>query len=203
MHRRTIFVVAAMLALPGAQSATAQVAAGLRPSVGVLAGVNVATISGSDVANASNRTGFIGGLYATFHIANGFGIEPEALYSMQGAKDSQDNLTVKLDYVQVPVLLRYDFQTKAPAHPFVMVGPSFGVKVGCKANSGSLTASCATTLLSPKSFDIGGTAGAGVAFAAGKSTLSIGARYTMGVRKTFNDSDAKNRVWSVLAGLSF
>lgn len=199
MNRRTIFVAASVLAIAGAQNASAQAPLVPHPTVGILAGVNLAKVSGNDVTDASNRTGFIGGLYVTFHIASGFGIEPEALYSMQGAKQNDPEFTLKLDYVQVPVLLRYDVQTHAPVHPFVMVGPSFGFKVACKVSSGSSSASCADAEITPKSFDMGGMAGAGVAF--GK--LSVSARYTMGFSKIADNSDAKNRVISVLAGLAF
>lgn len=197
MNRRTIFVAAAVLAIAGVQSASAQAPLVPHPTVGILAGVNLAKVSGSDVSGISNRTGFLGGLYVTFHIANGFGIEPEALYSMQGASGS--DFTLKLDYVQVPVLLRYDFPTHAPVHPFLMVGPSFGIKASCKVTNGSSSGSCADAEISPKSFDMGGTAGAGVAL--GK--LSVGARYTMGFSKIEDSADFKNRVFSVLAGLSF
>lgn len=199
MNRRSIFVAATVLALAGAQSASAQAPLVPHPTVGILAGVNFAKFSGSDIGDVSNRTGFIGGLYVTFHIASGFGIEPEALYSQQGAKDNTDDFTVKLDYVQVPVLLRYDFPTHAPAHPYLMVGPSFGFKAACKVTSGSDSANCSDAELSPKSFDMGGTAGAGVAF--GK--LSVSARYTMGFSKIEDSIDAKNKVISVLAGFAF
>jgi hypothetical protein len=199
MNRRTIFVAAAALAIAGAQNASAQVPLVPHPTVGILAGVNLAKLSGNDVTDASNRTGFMGGLFVTFHVANGFGIEPEALFSMQGAKNSNPDFTVKLDYVQVPVLLRYDVQTHAPAHPYLMVGPSFGFKVQCKIDSGSASSDCKDFDVTPKSFDMGGTAGAGVAF--GK--LSVSARYTMGFSKIADNFDAKNRVISVLAGLAF
>jgi len=199
MNRRTIFVAAAALSIAGAQNASAQVPLVPHPTVGILAGVNLAKVSGNDVSGASNRTGFLGGLFVTFHVASGFGIEPEALYSMQGANDNADDVKLKLDYVQVPVLLRYDFPTHAPAHPYLMVGPSFGFKIQCKLDSGSASGDCKDFDVTPKSFDMGGTAGAGVAF--GK--LSVSARYTMGFSKIADNFDAKNRVISVLAGLAF
>ena len=199
MNRRTIFVAATVLAMAGVQSASAQAPLVPHPTVGILAGVNFAKVSGNDISDVSNRTGFIGGLYVTFHIASGFGIEPEALYSQQGAKDKANDLTVKLDYVQVPVLLRYDFPTHAPARPYLIAGPSFGFKASCKVTNGSDSADCSDADLGPKSFDMAGTAGVGVAF----SKLSVSARYTMGFSKVSDNLDAKNRVFSVLAGFAF
>jgi len=197
MHRRTIFAAAAVFAIAGAQGAAAQAPLVPHPTIGILAGVNLAKLSGNDITDASNRTGFVGGLYVTFHIAGGFGIEPEALYTMQGAK-FDDDFTVKLDYISVPVLLRYDFKTPG-VHPYVFAGPTFSFKAKCQESQGSDSADCSDADITPKSFDMGATGGAGVAF--GK--LSVSARYTAGFSKIADNVDAKNRTISVMAGLAF
>lgn len=199
MHRRTIFVAVAVLAIAGAQRASAQAPLVPHPTVGILAGVNLAKLSGSDVTDASNRTGFVGGLYLTLHIAGGFGIEPEALYTMQGSKFKDSDLQVKLNYISVPVLLRYDVKTPG-VHPYLFAGPTFSFKASCKEANDTDSVDCSQDeALKPKSFDIGATGGAGVAF--GK--LSVSARYTAGFSKVSDNIDAKNRTISVLAGLAF
>jgi hypothetical protein len=199
MHRRTIFVAAAVLAIAGAQRASAQAPLVPHPTVGILAGVNLAKLSGGDIADASNRTGFVGGLFVTLHFAGGFAIEPEALYTMQGSKFKDTDFTVKLDYISVPVLLRYDFKTPG-VHPYIFAGPTFSFKAKCQVTQDGDSADCSDdTEITPKSFDIGATGGAGVAF--GK--LSVSARYTAGFSKVADDFDAKNRTISVLAGLAF
>lgn len=198
MHRRTTFVAAAVLAIAGAQSASAQAPLVPHPTVGILAGVNLAKLSGDDITDASNRTGFVGGLYLTLHLAGGFGIEPEALYTMQGSKFKDSDLQVKLNYISVPVLLRYDFKTPG-VHPYLIAGPTFSFKASCKESDNSDSVDCNDADFKPKSFDIGATGGAGIAF--GK--LSVSARYTAGFSKISEDIDAKNRTISVLAGLAF
>lgn len=201
MLRRFVLLPAALL-LACASHVRAQEKTAPRPTFGVLAGVNVANLSGSSVEGASNRTGFIGGVFATFHFGEGIGLEPEMLYSMQGAKTGSGNAALKLNYVQLPVLLRYDVSARAAAHPFFVAGPSFGIEVSCSAAGEGVSVSCDQAGLHTTSFDLGGTLGAGVAFRAAKRSVSLGARYTVGTNDVFQNSvHAKSRFWSILAGI--
>ena len=72
---------------------------------GLKGGVNIANYSGN-VNPTDPRVGFhIGGL-AHIHTSNPrLGIQPEIVYSTQGAKFSSG--THKIDYVNVPVLIQY------------------------------------------------------------------------------------------------
>jgi hypothetical protein len=200
MQIRSMVLSAALLATVGAVSAQAQ-ALNPKPTLGVIAGLNLAKVGGSDVSDVSNRTGLAAGLYATFHMHKGFGIEPEALFSMQGAKSGTQ--TVKLNYIQVPVLARYDFPSKSPAMPFLVAGPAFGFKAGCKVSDGSESASCSDAGMDTKSFDLGAAVGAGVGFRAGKNTVSVQARYTHGFSDIVDGASVKNRDIGILAGISF
>ena len=206
MPRRFIFAASLALLTGGASQLDAQAARVTpRPSFGVLAGLNIATLSGSDVEGASSRLGFIGGGYADFHFAgSGFGIEPELLYSMQGAKTSGEEASLELSYLQIPVLFRYDFPTTSKARPFVVAGPSIGIKIGCNVSGQGVSVDCDTVNLQTTGFDLGGTLGAGVGFKLGKQTASLGARYTIGTNDIFeNNFKAKSRFWSILAGFGF
>lgn len=185
-----------------------------KPSFGVLAGVDLATLGGSDVSGAGSRTGLTAGVFATFHVAKGFGIEPELLFSQKGAHETFDggDVTLKLDYVEIPVLARFDVSTGGMVRPFFLAGPTASFQVSCNAEesdgSSSMSASCddinnESGGFSKKSFDVGATAGAGVTFPAGAMKLSVGVRYTHGLIDAFENADAKNRVWSFVAGLTF
>ena len=171
---------------------------------GILAGANFAKLSDSE--GADSRTGFVGGLSADFHLANHFGIEIDGLYSQQGAKENLDgdDFVFHLDYVQVPVLLSYHFPTHTPVRPFIVLGPQVGFRVKCEFTQGSDSATCEDFAgENAKSVDVSGTVGAGLGFKVGKEELSVQARYNMGFTKVFEDSDSKNRVFSVMAGVSF
>ncbi len=87
---------------------------------GAKGGLNFATLVGDDVDDVSTRTSFHLGLVAEIPLANKLLFGPEVLYSSQGAKidDAGDEGTFKLDYIQVPLMLKY------------LVGPGFSLEAG-------------------------------------------------------------------------
>ena len=196
-------IASALLLTAGVSTASAQ-AVGPHAQWGVLAGANFAKLSDAD--GVDTRTGVVVGLSADFNLASHFGVEIDGLYSQQGAKENGDgdDLTLHLDYVAVPVLLRYNFPTHTTVRPFIVLGPQVGFRVKCEASAGGESASCEDFAgENAKSVDFSGTAGAGLGFKVGKEELSLQARYNMGFTKVFEDSDSKNRVFSVIAGFSF
>jgi hypothetical protein len=206
MNRRSIMIASALLISAGVSTATAQVDLAPHTSFGVLVGANFAKLSGSDANGARTRTGIMGGISADVQIAPQLGLEIDGLYSQQGAKENLDgqDVTLHLDYIQVPVLLRYRFPTHTAVRPFIVLGPSVGFRVKCKLTASSDSATCNDVFgENAKSVDVSGTVGAGLGFKLGKEELSISGRYNMGFTKVFQDSNSKNRVFSVLAGLSF
>jgi hypothetical protein len=115
----------------GAFALTAQAQA---KQVGLVAGVNFATLNGSDISDgAGTRTGFIGGLFVAVPLGDGnWAIEPEVLYSMQGA--SYDNVDFtgdyKADYIKIPVLVKWSANPGGKG-VYIFAGPSVGFNVSC------------------------------------------------------------------------
>ena len=206
MHKRFVMVSAAALAFAAAShTATAQIATP-KPTIGVLGGLNLSTLAGNDISDASNRTGFQAGLFLTLHMNQAWSIEPEALYTQQGA--SAGGETAKMNYLQVPVLLRWDMMAKNPVHPFFIAGPAAAFQVGCDLSASGQSASCddlsqAGEAPQKKTFDVLGVAGAGLGFNVGATQMSVGARYSYGFSDAFQASDIKNRYFSILLGLTF
>jgi hypothetical protein len=119
-----------------------------------------------------------------------------------------------LDYIQVPILLRFDLPSaSAPIHPFIIAGPSASYQVKCgfagSSQGTSVSVSCDNASsqlgidLQKKSFDYGAVGGVGVSFGMGGKALSISGRYTYGFNDTFEGTSIKNRYFSILAGLTF
>jgi len=103
---------------------------------GATAGFNAANLvvddKDADVFN-TNRYGFIGGLVADISINKKFSIMPELLYIEKGAgisgKDENGNtldITMNLDYIQIPVNLAYKFHVGRSSNIFLFAGPYFG-----------------------------------------------------------------------------
>ena len=218
MHHRHVAIAAAALLLgapAGGAFAQGIPLAPSRPTFGVMAGVNLAKVGGSDVFGADNRTGLLGGVFLTLHLTRSFGIQPEILYSQKGFSDNSDpnfDATVKMDYIDVPVLLRYDIPVVGPIRPFFVAGPAFGVQAKCAFEASGEGASASVDCdnlddseiqFEKKTFDLSGVFGAGLDFRVGGSTLMVGARYEHGFSDVVENAAVKNRTWSIVAGLGF
>jgi hypothetical protein len=101
-------------------------------SGGLKLGLNLAnqTIKSSDMgftASPSFRPSIHAGGYLTVMLTEKFGIQPEVLYSGQGYK--QNGGTLAMDYITVPVVVRYNFTPIFSAH----LGPQMGFLMSAKA----------------------------------------------------------------------
>jgi hypothetical protein len=110
------------------------VAYGQGISGGVKAGLNLAnqTFSGNGFTTSpSFLPSLHAGGYVTVMFTEHFGLQPEVLYSGQGAKSGDEKY--KLGYVNIPVLVRYNVNSLLSFH----AGPQFGVLASAKHTYGS------------------------------------------------------------------
>jgi hypothetical protein len=172
---------------------------------GVKVGLNMAKLTGDDVQNAKYRTGFAAGGYLNFGLGM-FAVQPEVLFSMQGSKfDVEENLEMKLNYIEVPVLLKVGVGLAGPVKPHVLVGPSLGILLSAKAKWQDDGESVENDIKDElKSTDFRIVFGAGIDTMVG---LSVDARWSMGMT-TLDDAgdnreDFKNSVISLTVGYGF
>src|SRR6476660_6239978 len=72
---------------------------------GLKGGVNIASLNVENGVDFNSRASlYIGGL-AHIHVSPHFAVQPELYYSGQGGKDGGE--TVRLGYLNIPVLLQY------------------------------------------------------------------------------------------------
>lgn len=98
-------------------------------SGGVKAGLNLANQtfkSSGYTVSPSMLPSFYAGAYVTFMFSEHLGLQPEVLLSGQGAKSGDDKL--KLTYINVPILIRYNVNSVLSFH----VGPQIGVLASAK-----------------------------------------------------------------------
>ena len=74
--------------------------------IGLKFGMNIASVNGGDANTLDSRTGFVGGVTAEVPLAEKFSIQPELLYSAQGAQQ-RDNFKYDLNYVLFPIMAKY------------------------------------------------------------------------------------------------
>lgn len=142
---------------------------------GVKGGLNIATIGGANEANS--LIGFQLGGFAEINVWKKLYIQPELLFSAQGAKFDRYNgvpdRTVNLNYINIPVLAKY-YITKQFS---VEAGPQLGLLVSSK------------NIRDEKSVDAGFNLGAGYNFT---DNFSVGIRYTIGVSSVYDNNDYYN-----------
>jgi hypothetical protein len=195
--KRTILISIMIAVLMLASSIFAQDAA--RPmKYGIKAGFGMANLTGDIDGNKSMLTpGF--GLFLTYKASPNFAIQPEVLYEMKGTKEDGGDGKIKLNYITVPVLLKYVIPTQGKMAPSIFAGPYLGFKASAKDQDG-------TKLEGVKSTDFGVAFGAGLDFAAGATgVFTIDARYELGLSNTndVGDVSVKNSWLGLYLGYGF
>ena len=76
---------------------------------GVKAGANFATLAGTGSEGATTKVGFHGGGFARIPLVNSFFLQPELVYSGQGAKATSDGVVYNINqnYLNIPVLAKW------------------------------------------------------------------------------------------------
>lgn len=186
---------------------------------GVKAGLNISTFNG-DVADfdVKSKAGFHIGALVEIKLTDKFSIQPELLYSMQGAKtefsfsdefsSASEKNDIKLGYLNIPIMAKYYV---APGFS-VEAGPQIGFLLSAKneytahyfigeelSDSGERDIKDAT-----KSVDFGFNFGAGYDFT---DNIFVQARYNLGLTSTsenaINEFDPKNGVFQLSLGYKF
>lgn len=167
---------------------------------GIRGGLNLSTVVGDDVDEPDNRTGFYAGLLVEAPLSERISLQPEVFYGTQGfdLADQPDQVdsSFKIDYIQVPVLLKIYIIDGLNIH----VGPQFGFKVNEEVDLNGENASIDFDTDTINDFDFQITSG--VEYKFGKN-LFAQARYSRGFSELIEDTDAYNSVFSFGLGLMF
>jgi opacity protein-like surface antigen len=159
---------------------------------GVKSGVNFATISGEGI-NVDSRIGFHIGGVAEINVSDKFSVQPELVYSTQGAK-LRDFATIELDYISVPIMAKYHV-TKGLSLEF---GPQFSFLVNDGIDFENNDAE--TEDIEAENFDLSAGIGLGYKLDSG---LFFQTRYNLGITTISENPDLKNGVFQVSVGYQF
>lgn len=164
---------------------------------GVKAGVNFATLAG-DSDGASSIVGFNVGGFAEIKISEKFSIQPELLYSTQGAEIDSDGETVdfNLSYLNIPIMAKYYVAPKFSLE----LGPQIGFLTSAKGEAMGVSVDIEDFF---KSTDFGLNFGAGYDFT---DKFSASVRYNLGLSNIAEDSgdeSVQNSVFSISLGYKF
>ena len=193
----------ALVRVVSAQTTPAQ------PRFGIVGGIVLADVGGDDLPSTSHKAGFVGGITAAMPIGSGFSFQPELVYAMKGTKTDSGGIdfSVKLNYLELPLLVRYDVPVTGSTRPFLLAGPALAVQTSCKfaasEQGATVSVGCDDALnsggpqnIQSQTFDFGAMFGGGLAFDVSGRAMTIGVRYNLGLTKAFSNTEMKNRALS-------
>ena len=178
------------------QNANAQ----LLPEFGIKGGLNYATINNLD--GTDYKPGLLLGAFLKLNVpASPVSIQPELLYVQYGGNNANSDQSMRFNYIQIPVLLKFGFGIPAaPAKPNVYFGPYMGFNTKAEFDDGNGNTSDIDDVI--KDTDIGVVVGVGLDV----SKLRLGIRYTAGLTSLYEDNfddGEKNGAIALTVGIVF
>jgi hypothetical protein len=161
---------------------------------GAKAGANFATITGPGSAGATGKVDFHAGGFARLPLVNSFFLQPELIYSRQGAKATSDGVTFTMNqnYLNIPVLAKYQHGSGFYAE----TGPQLGFLLAANVKAGGTSQD---TKSSYKSTDFSWAFGIG--YKLPLIPVGVDARYNLGLSniaaQEVNGYSVKNSVFQV------
>jgi len=161
-------------------------------AIGLKGGVNVSNLSNSGT-DMGSRVGFHGGLLAHIHLQPSLALQPEVVYSSQGAKYTANGAehSLSLNYINIPLQLQYMFDNGFR----LQTGPQVGFLTQVKDKVEDVETGYFTSE-DFKTVDFSWSAGLGYLTYSG---LGIDARYNFGLSdiNNFGNNKIKNNVFQL------
>jgi len=174
------------------------VAAFPRPDFGAKLGFNATGMIGDDVDKTSYpKKGFVGGAFVRWDMTPRINLQVELLYTQRGTESLMNNLglidtlTIKLDYLEIPVLLRFELPLPGKVKPNFLFGPAIAFNVSAKTTTDDNSSfyDSEQEIVNARGTEFSIILGAGIDFTLGKGTLVLDTRYNIGLTKAFEDVD--------------
>jgi hypothetical protein len=165
-------------------------------NLGLEGGANFSNFIGSDASNITTgnalaaKLGFVGGGFLCLNFGNTFAVRPEILYEQKGAAISGTSTTDEVDYVEIPVLLKFSLGSPG-FNPAILLGPSVSFNTASNfVNNGGNAIS---------SSDVGAIGGLEIDI----DQFLISGRYELGLENVEKGVDFQNGTITLLIGYSF
>lgn len=134
-----------------------------------------------------SKTGFSGGAFLTYSLNRQFAVQPELLFVMKGGEKGAFIFSAEwsLNYIEVPILLKFDLMPQGPAHPNLFAGPAASFLLSSEISALGYSYDVAEYL---KSIDFGLVFGAGLDY----KRVTFDIRYTLGLAGVIDAADKWN-----------
>ncbi len=198
--RLGVFAVAGLLV-----GVLAVPAAGQNMSAGIQGGVTLANLGGDLSGDLDSKTGFAGGAFFALDLHDYFRLQFQGQYVQKGAKESDIDEKLKVDYIEllVPLTLTIPIGDSS-IEPRLYVGPALGFNISSKFTNGE-SEDCKDIT---KSTDFGVFFGGGVDFMLGSGAIMLDVWYNLGLSNINDDTDSdtfsvKTKTLQIMAGYRF
>lgn len=183
--------------------------------LGIKGGLNFGTVGGDDnkdpftgTISPVTRTGFTVGAYYNIGLVLGLSIQPGVSYTQKGAvyefpAPISAKATMALDYIDIPVVVKWSPLPLPVVKPFVQAGVSYGILMSAKAKAEPGGETDMKDMMAKG--DLSLIIGAGVDLNLFLLDFTVDARYVMGQTKLDKDGNAKvyNRGVQATVGVNF
>jgi len=102
-------------------------------NIGIKGGLNAFNIADDDGSEFDTKLGAHVGLLGHIHLSRQFALQPELVFSMQGAKSNDLDVKLNLNYLNVPLLVQYMFDNGFR----LQAGPQVGFLMSANTVNGS------------------------------------------------------------------
>jgi len=162
-----------------------------------------------------NKQGLVGGVFAEIGLVGGFSLQPEVLYVQKGAKFSfsEEGITgtakFNVDYVEIPLLLKYNLISSGLTIPSVYAGPYFGFNTRARLvfKMEGYPEEYLELKDDIKDTEFGLTFGLGLTQKLGVMKVTLDARYDLGLSNIAEEAEGpesiKTRTWLFMVGVCF
>jgi len=173
--------------------------------LGVRAGLSLYSVNselttgmfGTASSSSGYTAGFAGGLFLIIPLSDRFSFQPELLFVQKGGSEADDFTgdddffddadeseegSITLNYIELPLLARFNLPLDGEALPYVVAGPSLGYLLGADISNGDEEEELADFY---RSFNAGLILGAGINY----RNFTADVRFDIGLTNIFDDSD--------------
>ena len=155
---------------------------------GIKAGANFASLDGDGVQGLDTYTSFHFGALVELKVFENFSLQPELLYSSQGAKVSEENVKdINFTYMTVPTLAKFYLISDKLS---IEAGPQFSFLIN----------ESVPDQFESESFDFAAVGGLGLNIT---DHFFAQARYVLSLTEASKEAEVKNRVIQVALGYRF
>lgn len=193
---RSIACLLVSVALPSLAAAQSTATPASSLSIGVKGGVALGTIETDDELDLEHRRGITAGLSLMKALSSSLGLGAEVLWTQRGTREVGTGVTMELDYLDVPLLVRVGSSSTNTTRFHVFTGPQAGLRLRARLEGGPTARDLKNEI---RPFELAWTAGVGVEMRG----WTLDARYTLGLTNV-DDSSAfdefTNRTISMMIG---